>query len=188
MNKKKIAVFASGSGTNARCIMEYFSQNTLVKVDSVFTNNSKAGVIVHAEAWQVPCFTFSKADFYENGKVFHELESRSVDLIVLAGFLWLLPPTFIAHFKIVNIHPSLLPKYGGKGMYGLRVHQAVIANREQETGITIHLVDEVYDSGTVLLQECIPVLASDSPESLQQRVHALEYKHYPPTIARLLLE
>ncbi len=188
MNIKKIALFASGSGTNALNIMRFFSINTYVEIDSLFTNNPNAGVVAHAQAFNVPIVTFSKDDLYKQHKVLNELKDRHIDLIVLAGFLWLLPQNIVSCFKVINIHPALLPRYGGKGMYGLKVHEAVIQNHEKESGITIHMVDEVYDSGAVLLQKSIAVLPTDTPESLQQRIHELEYQYYPEVIAQLLME
>ncbi|MFV0554284.1 MAG: phosphoribosylglycinamide formyltransferase [Mangrovibacterium sp.] len=185
---KRIALFASGTGSNALRFMQYFSINTHIKIDSVFTNNPKGGVIAHAQDNQVHLSIFSRQDFYESDQVLEELRQRQVDVIVLAGFLWLMPPKILAEFQVVNIHPSLLPKYGGKGMYGAKVHQAVIDNGEAESGITIHLVNEEYDKGEVLLQKSIPVLPDDTVQSLQERIHQLEYEYYPRVVENLIGE
>lgn len=186
IDMKRIALFASGSGTNAEQIMQYFHGNPHIKVDRVYTNNSHAGVITRAAAQNVSLKCFSRQALYHTSEVLHDLQARQIDLIVLAGFLWLMPSSVVQEFSVINIHPSLLPKYGGKGMYGMRVHEAVIQNGEKESGITIHKVDEAYDSGSVLLQQKLEVLPTDNPESLQQRIHALEYEYYPKVIEQLL--
>ncbi|MFV0366124.1 MAG: phosphoribosylglycinamide formyltransferase [Mangrovibacterium sp.] len=184
---KRIVIFASGSGTNARAIIRKFSINTYVKVVSVYTNKVGAGVIAHARDENVPCVVFSREDLYESNKIRNELRENNIDLIVLAGFLWLFPAEIVAEFPVLNIHPALLPKYGGKGMYGLRVYQAVLENKEKESGITIHLVNEVYDSGLILRQVLVPVSNDDTPDSLQKRIQEKEYEHYPQVIAEVLL-
>ncbi len=182
----KIAIFASGSGTNAEAIIQYFIYIPEVTVVLVLTNNPGAGVIQRAKKLDVPVQVFSKEDLYETNMVAETLRTMAVDYIVLAGFLWLMPAALVKAYegRIINIHPALLPDYGGKGMYGDRVHQAVIQNKEKESGITIHLVNEEYDKGQVLLQARCPVLPDDSPETLAKRIHALEHQHYPETIYR----
>ncbi len=179
----KIAIFASGSGTNAENLIQSFKNSDIV-VTRVYCNNEKAGVIARAERLNVPVTLFSKVDLLENNRVFNLLQDDQVDFLVLAGFMMLLPQNIIDTYrdKILNIHPSLLPKYGGKGMYGHHVHEAVLANNEKESGITIHLVNEIYDSGKPLFQATCPVLENDTPDSLAVRVHALEYQFYPKIV------
>ncbi len=174
---------ASGSGTNAENIIKYFSGSDIAEVALVLSNRSDAYVLKRAENWKVPGMVFSREDLI-SGKLVHLLKERKIDMIVLAGFLWLIPGNMVEEFRgrIVNIHPALLPKYGGKGMYGDRVHQAVRDNEEAETGITIHLVDERYDEGDVLFQTSCPVLPGDSPGDIATKVHALEYQYYPKVI------
>ena len=179
----KIAIFASGSGTNAENLIKSY-KNTEMTIVRIFCNNSHAGVIERASRLQVPVTVFSKADLWESNLIFDMLQSEDVDFLILAGFMMLLPQNIIDRYrdKIVNIHPSLLPKYGGKGMFGIHVHEAVLANKEKESGITIHLVNEEYDSGEPLFQTTCPVLENDTPESLATRVHALEYQYYPQVV------
>ena len=188
MNVKKIAVFASGSGTNAQNIIRYFSDNTDIKVDSLWSNKPDAYALTRAAALGIDTFVFSRKQFYETSEVIDKLNDRGIDLIVLAGFLWLVPENLIDTFTIVNIHPALLPNYGGKGMYGMKVHQSVVENKEAETGISIHFVNRVYDDGEVIFQAKCPVLSNDSPEDVAQKVHQLEYKYFPTVIEQLLLE
>lgn len=188
MNVKKIAVFASGSGTNAQNIIRYFSDNTDIKVDSLWSNKPDAYALTRAAALGIDTFVFSRKQFYETSEVVDKLNDRGIDLIVLAGFLWLVPENLIDTFTIVNIHPALLPNYGGKGMYGMKVHRSVVENKEAETGISIHFVNRVYDDGEVIFQAKCPVLSNDSPEDVAQKVHQLEYKYFPTVIEQLLLE
>lgn len=185
---KRIAIFASGSGSNAEHIAEYFSKRNLAKVEAIYCNNPKAFVKQRADRLNIPFVLFDREQFYASDAVLRDLQARKTDLIVLAGFLWLIPGNINKAFQdcIVNIHPALLPKYGGKGMYGLNVHEAVIDAAETESGISIHLIDEVYDKGKILLQVKCPVLPGDTPESLAERVHQLEYQHYPMVIQQLL--
>lgn len=185
---KKIAILASGSGTNAENIIRYFSGNGGIKVDSVWSNRKNAYVLERAKNRGVDCGYFTKEDFKESDTFLNELKSRNIDLIVLAGFLLLIPPLFIKEFPIINIHPALLPSYGGKGMYGHYVHDAVLKNKDNESGITIHLVNEEYDKGECLFQAKCPVLPSDSPESLAERIHKLEYEHFPKVIEEYLVK
>lgn len=186
MNRKKIAVFASGSGTNAQNIIRYFSGNERIKVDSVWSNKPDAYALTRAAALGIDTFIFNRKQFYETEEVVQKLENRGIDLIVLAGFLWLIPQNLIDNFQVINIHPALLPKYGGKGMYGLKVHQAVVDNREKETGISIHFVNPEYDGGKLIFQAKCPVLPADTPEIVAQKVHELEYKYFPVVIEQLL--
>ncbi len=188
MNSKKIAIFASGSGTNAQNIIEYFSENEEVTVDSVWSNKKNAYVLQRAGKFGVKTFTFGKEEFLNSNFVVEMLIERNIDLIVLAGFLWLLPLNLIKNFKIINIHPALLPKYGGKGMYGMNVHQAVVDNKETESGISIHFVNSKYDDGELIFQAKCPVLPTDSPDDVANKIHKLEYKHFPEVIEKVLLE
>ncbi|MFW5766909.1 MAG: phosphoribosylglycinamide formyltransferase [Bacteroidota bacterium] len=187
MNVKRIAIFASGSGTNAENIISYFTDNKTIKVDSLWSNKPNAFALKRAEKMGVDTFVFTHKELNETGEVAKKLKERKIDLIVLAGFLWLIPLELINNFSIINIHPALLPKYGGKGMYGMKVHQSVVENCETESGITIHLVNPVYDDGEILFQAKCPVKPRDTPEEVARKVHELEYKHYPKVIEKLLL-
>jgi len=188
MSIKKIAVFASGSGSNAQNIFEYFSDNQYVIVDSLWSNNPNSYAIERARKFGVETFVFTKDEFVNPVFVVEKLRERKVDLIVLAGFLWLIPPQLIAEFKIINIHPALLPKYGGKGMYGMKVHEAVVRNKEKESGITIHFVNEKYDEGAVIFQARCEVDNNDTPEGVASKVHQLEYQYFPKIIFKVLSE
>lgn len=188
MGVNKIAIFASGSGTNAQNIIEYFSNNQNVVVDSLWSNNPKAYALKRAENFGIMTFVFTREELNNTNKVVESLKERSVNLIVLAGFLWLIPLNLIKNFSIINIHPALLPKYGGKGMYGMNVHNAVVQNQEPESGISIHLVDEVYDNGKIIFQAKCEVQPGDSPEDVAAKVHQLEYRHFPQVIEKFLLE
>lgn len=186
MNVKKIALFASGNGTNAQNIIEYFADIEHIKIDSLWSNNPHALALSKAEKQDIKTFVFNREQFYTTGEVIEKLEKRKIDLIVLAGFLWLIPEKLIKKFTIINIHPALLPKYGGKGMYGMNVHNTVVKNGEVESGISIHYVNEEYDSGKLIFQAKCPVFPTDTPEDVAQRVHQLEYKHFPEVIEGLL--
>ncbi|WP_422360683.1 phosphoribosylglycinamide formyltransferase [Reichenbachiella sp.] len=182
---KRLAIFASGSGSNAEQITNYFhNKEGEVSVELILTNKPKAYVLERAKKLGVESKVFDRSTFYKSDEIVDLLKSRNIDLVVLAGFLWLVPKNLIAAFpnKIVNIHPALLPKYGGKGMYGEHVHKAVVANKEKETGITIHLVDEIYDNGAILRQEKCEVLATDTPGQVAGKIHELEYQYFPKTI------
>lgn len=185
---KKIAILASGSGTNAENIAQYFQNSDQATVSLIATNNTDAGVILRARKLHIPTLIFDRTSFYKSGQVLNILEKMEIDLVVLAGFMMLIPEDIVKSFsgRIVNIHPALLPKFGGKGMYGHFVHEAVIAAGEKETGITIHLVNEHYDEGQILFQATCPVDVSDTPETVANKVHALEYRHFPPVIDELL--
>jgi phosphoribosylglycinamide formyltransferase-1 len=184
---KKIVVFASGSGTNAENIIKYFSATKTGVVTNVFTNNANAKVIERAKNHQVPTEIFSKQDLYE-GKVLHDIDKIQPDLIVLAGFLLKFPQNIIEAYpdKIINIHPALLPKYGGKGMYGMHIHKSVVENNEKETGITIHYVNENYDEGNIIFQQKVELTENDTPEDVASKIHELEQKYFPEMIERLL--
>ncbi len=184
----EIAVFASGSGTNAQKIVEYFASKPQYSF-TFYTQRPKAGVVARAQALGVECIVFGRKEFQE-GLLLDALRLRDTQLIVLAGFLWLIPENLLQAFprRILNIHPSLLPKFGGKGMYGIHVHQAVLQAGETQSGITIHLIDQHYDQGEILLQQSCEVRSDDTPESLAQRVQQLEHSLYPPTIERYILD
>ena len=188
MRNKKIAIFASGSGTNAQRIIEYFSENKIVTIDSIWSNKKNAYVLQRASSFGVKTFIFGKEEFLNSNFVVEKLIERNIDLIVLAGFLWLLPSNLIKNFEIINIHPALLPKYGGKGMYGMNVHNSVVKNRETESGISIHFVNNKYDDGELIFQAKCPVLPSDSPDDVANKIHELEHKHFPEIIEKVLLE
>ncbi|TRX36674.1 phosphoribosylglycinamide formyltransferase [Flavobacterium restrictum] len=184
---KKIVIFASGSGTNAENIIKYFQSSSLGTVVSVFTNNANAKVIDKAKNLLVPVEIFSKQELNES-KVLHSIQDLQPDLIVLAGFLLKFPDNLTAAYpnKIINIHPALLPKYGGKGMYGMNIHQEIIKNQENETGITIHYVNENYDEGEIIFQQSVSVLDCQSAEDVAVKIHELEQKHFPEVIEQLL--
>jgi len=188
MEPKKIAIFASGSGSNAQNIIEYFTDNEKVKIDSLWSNNSHAHALKRAADFGVETFLFDRKELNETGKVVEKLQKRKIDLIVLAGFLWLLPANLTHNFTIVNIHPALLPKYGGKGMYGMKVHKAVVENKELQSGITVHYVNENYDEGKIILQKTCEVLPADTAEDLAKKIHALEYEFFPKAIEMVLSE
>ncbi len=184
---KKIVIFASGSGTNAENIIKHFKSTNTATVVSVFTNNPKAYVIERAKNLQAPIEIFTKDEF-NSDKILQKLNVFQPDLIVLAGFLLKFPENIIAQYpdKIINVHPALLPKYGGKGMYGSNVHKAVVENKEKETGITIHYVNENYDEGNIIFQKKVTVLVTDTPEVVAEKIHELEQKHFPTVIENLL--
>ena len=185
---KQIVVFASGSGTNAENLIRYFNQSdSNARVIRIFTNNAEAGVIKRAEKYDVPVTVFNRETF-KSAEFLKQIGNP--DCIVLAGFLWLIPEYFVKNFpdKIVNIHPALLPKYGGKGMYGSRVHETVIENKEKQSGISIHYVNENYDEGEIILQARCKVSPNETPDSLAQKIHKLEYAFFPITIKTLLTD
>lgn len=184
---KKIILFASGSGTNAEAIIRYFEDPQKAAVVAVFTNNPNAGVIAKAQHLKVPVVVFTKSEF-ESGEVLKAVDKYYPDLLVLAGFLWKIPTAFVQAFpnKILNIHPALLPKYGGKGMYGLHVHQAVLDHNETETGISIHVVNEHYDEGALLFQQSVSIVGCQSAEEVAQKVHELEHTYFSSVIESYL--
>ena len=185
---KHIALFASGSGSNAEKIADYFADNTEVKITLILSNNPKAGVIERARRLHIPVLLFERTTFYNTSQITEILLNQGIDLIVLAGFMWLMPADLVRAFpnKIINIHPALLPKFGGKGMYGHFVHEAVAAAGETESGITIHYVNEQYDEGQIIFQASCPVAQSDTPDDIARSVQALEHIHYPRVVAEVL--
>ncbi len=183
-----IAIFASGAGTNARKIIEYFENKGLrIKVSLIVCNVPGAGVLEIAKEKGIPSLIINKADFTATGYV-ESLQNADINFIILAGFLWKVPEVLVRAYPkaIINIHPALLPKYGGKGMYGARVHEAVIAAKEKESGITIHWVNEHYDEGAIIFQAKCSIDANDTSESLANKIHALEHAHFAPTIEKFL--
>jgi len=185
---KNIAIFASGSGTNAENIIRYFSNRKSAKIALVLSNKRYAPVLERAAKYGIPAKFFDRNDFYISETIIGYLKSYSIDFIVLAGFLWLVPENILSGYsgRIINIHPALLPAHGGKGMYGDRVHNAVINNREKESGITIHYVNDSYDKGDIIFQAKCEVYPEDTPDSLAHRIHELEYIHFPAVIEDLV--
>lgn len=184
---KKIIVFASGSGTNAENIIKHFANTEIAKVVSVFTNNASAKVIERAKNHQIPVEIFSKNELLERN-VLQKIQKIDPDLIILAGFLLKFPENIIEHYpnKIINIHPALLPNYGGKGMYGMHIHRAIVNNKEKETGISIHYVNENYDEGAIIFQANVALTEEDTPETVAEKIHELEQKHFPEIIQTIL--
>jgi phosphoribosylglycinamide formyltransferase-1 len=186
--KKRIAIFASGSGSNAQKIMEHFKRNADAEVVLILTNNPQAYVLQRADNFEIPTHIFTRAEFYDSDDVIRLLKNLQVDLIVLAGFLWLVPPSLLKAFpnKVINIHPALLPKYGGKGMYGDYIHKAVLAAGEEESGITIHFANEQFDEGEILHQSRFKIEPTDTLEILKFKIQQLEHHHFPRVIENLL--
>jgi phosphoribosylglycinamide formyltransferase 1 len=184
----RLAIFASGTGSNAQRTIEYFRGHQTILVEMVLCNNPGAPVVARAQQFGIRTKVFSRRDFYETGEIASLLRSNRIDCLVLAGFLWLIPESLLAIYpgRIINIHPALLPKYGGKGMYGLKVHEAVIAAGETESGISIHLVNENYDEGKIIFQAKCPVAAGETPESLAIKIHELEHLYFPEVIERVV--
>ncbi len=184
---KKIIVFASGSGTNTENIIKYFAGTKIASVVSVFTNNASAKVIERAKNHQIPVEIFSKNELLERN-VLQKIQEIDPDLIVLAGFLLKFPENIIEKYpnKIINIHPALLPNYGGKGMYGMHIHRAIINNKEKETGISIHYVNENYDEGGIIFQKNVALTEEDTPETVAEKIHELEQKYFPEIIQAVL--
>ena len=184
----RIAIFASGSGSNAENIIRYFSDNKNVKVVLVLSNQSRSGVLIRAQLHKIPTFIFTKYDLNERTKVYDVLKDYNASMIVLAGFLLKIPLYMIKAYpnSILNIHPSLLPKYGGKGMYAMNVHRAVVENNEQTTGITIHYVNSNYDEGAIIFQATCDINKHDLPEDVQAKVKALELRHFPKVIESII--
>jgi formyltetrahydrofolate-dependent phosphoribosylglycinamide formyltransferase len=184
---KHMAIFASGTGSNAQKIIEHFKNSTLAKIDLIVCNKPGAGVLKIAANENIPVLMIEKKSFNDSGYL-EELKSHHIDIIILAGFLWKLPPGLINAYqqKIINIHPALLPAYGGKGMYGNAVHAAVLNAKEKQSGITIHYVDDKYDHGEIIFQKACPVNENETVESLAQKVHELEHNYYPKQIEKLL--
>lgn len=185
---KRIIIFASGSGTNAENIIKYFQEREIAEVTHVFSNNLRAKVLKRAHDLKVKALHFDKESLYTTNEVLNILIDAKPDLIVLAGFLWIFPKKIINAFpdKVINIHPALLPKYGGKGMYGHHVHEAVVKNKEKESGITIHYVNEHYDEGGIIFQAKTSIKEDDNADDVANTIHQLEYKHFPVVIEELL--
>lgn len=187
---QRIAIFASGRGSNAKKIIEHFRANPNVSVDLVISNKPKALVLEMAKEFEIETLVINRTSFYESEEIIKSLNQRKIDLIVLAGFLWLIPSYLVHNFKdrIINIHPALLPKFGGKGMYGINVHKAVKAAGEKESGITIHYVNEEYDEGGYIFKAACKVEESDSAAEISKKVLALEHQHFPKVIEKLLFD
>ncbi len=185
---KNIAIFASGSGTNAENLIRFFRTSQFGKVRVVLSNRVDAGVLIRAQSLEIESFVFTREQFYSSEEVLNVLFERDIDYIILAGFLWLVPDYLLIPFenKIVNIHPALLPKYGGKGMYGSRVHRAVIEAGESESGITIHHVNQEYDEGDIIFQASCKIEPGETPDSLAEKIHELEYTYFPAVVESLL--
>ena len=188
MNSKKIILFASGSGSNFKKICEYFKNDNTVSIELLISNNPKAKALQIAESFNIKTLVIDKQSFYDSDKALINVLKINPSLIVLAGFLWKIPSVFIAKFtnKIINIHPALLPKFGGKGMYGMHVHNAVIINKEIESGITIHYVNENYDEGSIIFQKKIKILKSDDSLEISKRILKLEHEFFPIIIQKVL--
>jgi len=186
--KKRIAIFASGSGSNAQKIMEHFKRSTEAEVALVLTNNPEAYVLQRADSFEIPSHIFDRHEFYQTDEVLDLLKNLEIDLIVLAGFLWLIPQNLLKEYpgRIINIHPALLPKYGGKGMYGDKVHQAVMEANEPEGGITIHYVNENYDEGEFIYQAKYRIEKDDNLEMVKFKGQQLEHLHYPRIVETLI--
>jgi len=186
---KNLVIFASGSGSNAEKIIEHLAPLRIAKISQIYCNNAEAGVIERAKRLNIPCRIFNREEF-KQGIILQEIKDLSTDLIVLAGFLWLIPKEFTEAFpqRIINLHPALLPKFGGKGMYGHFVHEAVVANREKESGITIHYVNEHYDEGAIIFQSSFEVTPTDSPLDVAKKGQVLEHRDFPKVVEQLMRE
>ena len=187
---KHIAIFATGSGSNAQKIIEHFENHDTIKVSLIISNKKTAGVLEKAVAKNIPTLIINREEFYQTKNILQKLHTFQIDFIVLAGFLWLMPTYLVKSYanKVVNIHPALLPKYGGKGMYGKNVHRAVHAAQEEESGITIHYVNEHYDEGAIIYQAKCSLQSTDSPDEIAKKVLQLEHQHYPRIIESVILE
>lgn len=187
---KNIAIFASGAGSNAQKIIDHLKGNDKAAVTLILCNKPGAGVFTIAENEHIPSVLIEKERFFKSDEYINILKDANIDLVVLAGFLWKVPANLVQAFPdhIINIHPALLPKYGGKGMYGHFVHDAVIAAKETESGITIHFVNEKYDDGATILQERCTITPDDTPETLAKKVQVLEHKYYPLIVEQLLTQ
>lgn len=185
---KRIAILASGSGTNAEQIALHFAESSDIRVTLILTNNPSAGVIDRAARLGIPCAVFSRAEFKDENGVLKTLRSNSVDFLILAGFLWLVPPHLVHAYRgrMLNIHPALLPAFGGKGCYGMHVHRAVIDSGAIMSGITVHEVNERFDEGDIVFQAACHVAADDTPERLAEKIHELEYRYFPTVIRKFI--
>jgi phosphoribosylglycinamide formyltransferase 1 len=187
---KKAAIFASGNGSNAQRLAEYFREHNGPEIAAIYCNKADAYVLERAKNLEIPALVFSREVFYNSADVLTDLKNRKVEWVILAGFLWLIPDYLIQAYRgrMVNIHPALLPKFGGRGMFGMKVHEAVIASGEKESGISIHYVNERYDEGQIIFQAKCTVEKTDTPETLARKIHALEYAHFPVVLANLVKE
>ncbi|GAA3572792.1 phosphoribosylglycinamide formyltransferase [Snuella lapsa] len=187
---KRIVIFASGSGTNAENLIKFFQNSQKASVVQVLTNNPQAKVLDRCKTLKVSALSFNNIALKQTPDVLNILKASQPDLIILAGFLWKFPENILNEFpnKVINIHPALLPKYGGKGMYGMHVHNAIVANNEKETGITIHYVNEHYDEGAIIFQAKCTVFPNDSAEDVAAKIHELEMEHFPKVVNQLLSE
>ena len=187
---KRIAIFASGSGSNAESIARYLADRTDVEISLILTNNPEAGVIQRARRLHIPVVVFDRKTFYDSERIIDLLRNQTIDLVVLAGFMMLVPEKLVQAFprQIINIHPALLPKYGGKGMYGHFVHEAVVAAGEAKSGITIHYVNEVYDEGEIIFQAPCALTPADTPDDVARKVQALEHEHYPRVVGQVVAD
>lgn len=185
---RRLAIFASGSGSNAENIARYFSNKPEFEISAILSNNANAFVLSRARNLNIPTLVFSRSEFKKTDKIVDFLAEKKIDFVVLAGFIWLLPLNLLRKYpdSIVNIHPALLPKYGGKGMYGMNVHKAVVENKEKESGITIHMINEKYDEGKIVFQAKCSISSSDTPEDVAEKIHKLEYEFFPKIIEQLL--
>ncbi len=185
----KIAIFASGSGTNAENIALHFRNHPSIVVDSIFCNKPDAFVLQRAKKLDIPAFLIQREGFYQSSDLLESLRQREIDYLILAGFLWLIPAYLIQAYpqRIINIHPALLPKYGGKGMYGMHVHEAVKNAGDKETGISIHFVNEHYDEGNIIFQARCNVNSTDTPKQIAEKVHQLEYAYFSKIIEKVIL-
>ena len=185
---KRIVIFASGSGSNAENLIKFFQNSDSTSVVQVLTNNQHAKVLDRCKRLNVSAFSFNRTAFTKTDDVLNLLKVTNPDLIVLAGFLWKFPEHILEAFpeKVINVHPALLPKYGGKGMYGMHVHDAVVANKETETGITIHYVNENYDEGAIIFQTSCPVEPTDTAKDVANKIHKLEMEHLPKVVEQLI--
>lgn len=185
---KNIAIFASGEGTNAQRIIDYFKSSDHIKIALIVSNKPTANVLNRAKKENIPTRVISRADFYESDTTIKALQATHIDFIVLAGFLWMIPKNLIQAFpnKMVNIHPALLPKFGGKGMYGMHVHTAVVNAGETETGISIHYINEQYDEGEIIAQHRCTISKEDTPETVAAKIHELEYEFFPKAIEKII--
>jgi phosphoribosylglycinamide formyltransferase 1 len=187
---KKLAIFASGSGSNAQRIIEYFHGSHQISIGLILSNNPNAYVLERARKAKIPTVCFNRKEFYESNFILDILTVQGITFIVLAGFLWLIPDYLLNAYRgrIINIHPALLPKYGGKGMYGMRVHETVIQSGDEESGITIHYVNEKYDDGQIIFQAKCRIEPEDTHETLAGKIHLLEHTYYPVVIESVILE
>ncbi|OQX99428.1 MAG: phosphoribosylglycinamide formyltransferase [Bacteroidetes bacterium 4572_128] len=187
---KKIAIFASGSGTNAENIFKYFQKSEFIKVSLLMSNNKNSFSLERAKNFNIPTKIFNRNQFYKENFVIDILEKNKIDFIILAGFLWLIPDNILKNFekKIINIHPALLPNYGGKGMFGMKIHNKIIENKEKESGISIHFVNEKYDEGEIIFQKKCKIDKNDNAINLAKNIHNLEYKYFPKIIENVILK